>query len=582
MKKEKNIFRLNNSGFAITSIIYAMLLLFVILMTLTILTLGRRKNLLDKSRDEAKTLLNEFYEEYEFDYTGTAQNFVAKRDGYYKVELWGAQGGSNELSSGGKGAYTEGIIYLSKNQNIYIYVGSEGKTIRESDVTAGYNGGGSGTFLSNLSSSETLSLYGGGGGGATDIRLVDGDWNNASSLKSRIMVAAGGSGASNWSNPKDGSAGGAINGLDGKFYSSGTEEFTISKGATQNSGGIGANNSVNGGFGYGATPNSNFGSGAGGGYYGGGSGSGTDASVGTGSSGSSFISGYNGCDAIDENGNHTGQATHYSKMIFENSNMISGDLSMPTYDGENVMVGNSGDGHAKITYVGYDSEQPEVNLSINGFTYLYLPTITDNNISIGGTKINYKLDLPNRGYTFDWTQNGPAGSIQFCDSNNSCTNLPYICDDNSGCNVKHGPYTTTESGYLVLTLSGVGFTVNNIAYRGQTVKINFNDSILNAPNFDVKSGCTSSNQGTFTCSNTHNFGDTVSGDVYVFSSIGGPFGKQSSIDGGDWNNMNGSASGYYTKISGVGSHTIKVRTKYSNGSSDIYSKETEEFIINIE
>ena len=35
------------------------------------------------------------------------------------------------------------------------------------------------------------STYYGSGGGATDVRLVSGDWDNISSLISRIMVAAG-------------------------------------------------------------------------------------------------------------------------------------------------------------------------------------------------------------------------------------------------------------------------------------------------------------------------------------------------------------------------------------------------------
>ncbi|MGX4438155.1 glycine-rich protein, partial [Clostridioides difficile] len=34
-----------------------------------------------------------------------------------------------------------------------------------------------------------------GGGGATDIRLVNGDWNNEQGLLSRIIVAGGGGGA---------------------------------------------------------------------------------------------------------------------------------------------------------------------------------------------------------------------------------------------------------------------------------------------------------------------------------------------------------------------------------------------------
>lgn len=52
MFKENKKGKLNNRGFAITSIIYSMLLLFIVLMTLTILTLGRKKVLLDKTKNE--------------------------------------------------------------------------------------------------------------------------------------------------------------------------------------------------------------------------------------------------------------------------------------------------------------------------------------------------------------------------------------------------------------------------------------------------------------------------------------------------------------------------------------------------
>ena len=41
---------------------------------------------------------------------------------------------------------------------------------------------------------EVQLLFAGGGGGATDVRLTPGEWNNFDSLKSRIMVAAGGGG----------------------------------------------------------------------------------------------------------------------------------------------------------------------------------------------------------------------------------------------------------------------------------------------------------------------------------------------------------------------------------------------------
>ena len=58
-RNKKEFFKLNNKGFAITSIIYSMLLLFIILMTLTILTLGRKKVLLDKTKNETLGLFSQ-------------------------------------------------------------------------------------------------------------------------------------------------------------------------------------------------------------------------------------------------------------------------------------------------------------------------------------------------------------------------------------------------------------------------------------------------------------------------------------------------------------------------------------------
>ena len=43
---------------------------------------------------------------------------------------------------------------------------------------------------------------------------------------------------------------------------------------------------------------------------------------------------------------------HYSGLIFTNTNMIAGNTSMPTHDGTGTMTGNSGNGYARITYIG--------------------------------------------------------------------------------------------------------------------------------------------------------------------------------------------------------------------------------------
>ena len=68
----------------------------------------------------------------DFSCTEDYQEFVAPEYGNYKIELWGAAGGKNladnsytssYVRSGGKGAYTSGVITLKKNEKIYIYVG---------------------------------------------------------------------------------------------------------------------------------------------------------------------------------------------------------------------------------------------------------------------------------------------------------------------------------------------------------------------------------------------------------------------------------------------------------------------------
>ena len=74
----------------------------------------------------------------------------------------------------------------------------------------------------------------------------------------------------------------------------------------------------------------------------------------SGGGGSSFISGYSGCNAISESSTssniiHTGQPNHYSGKVFNNAQMIARNASMPNHDGNGNMTGNSGNGYAKIT-----------------------------------------------------------------------------------------------------------------------------------------------------------------------------------------------------------------------------------------
>lgn len=292
---------------------------------------------------------------YKYGYTGTYQEFEAPQDGTYKVQLWGAQGGrgrnNNALSAtGGYGAYTSGLIELKKGQKLYVYVGGAGINGTKSTIVAGgWNGGGRGDY--DHSDDESA----GSGGGATDIRLVPTSetkkWNEFDSLKSRIMVAAGGGGGQATENglPAGGLTSAATTNAPGSTQTSGSAFGVGSDGVYR------ASNKPE--------------AGGGGGYYGGNSLSSTANWSGNGSGGTSFISGFNGCDAITEDSTstkitHTGQSVHYSGVVFQYGLMIRGngvaetDLGLqyklmpsPTGSTYDLGIGNSGNGYAIIEYL---------------------------------------------------------------------------------------------------------------------------------------------------------------------------------------------------------------------------------------
>ena len=315
--------------------------------------------------------------EFNYNHTASSQTFTTPIDGLYKVELWGA-GGGYAMNTGnarqgtpGFGAYTSGYIILEKNTKLYVYVGGQGDDGKlETNGKGGFNGGGNATWDGGDNESA------GAGGGATDIRLVNGEWNNFNSLKSRIIVASGGGGNA-WNTSAQASSGGGLEtDIYGKnlYYTTTEQNFITSTvpNTTQTTGyafGVGQN-------GEGIGLDSDGSPGAGGGYYGG------KVSIGetrydTTAGGSSFISGHNGCNAIAESSTesnivHTNQPIHYSNYKFTDTKMIDGEgynwtttkgteiVGMPTFDGTGTMNGNDGHGYAKITLI-----SPEIEFDIN-------------------------------------------------------------------------------------------------------------------------------------------------------------------------------------------------------------------------
>ncbi len=317
---------------------------------------------------------------YSYDYTGSDQVFVAPRSGYYNIELWGAGGGHHYVDNRNEewqeyvydlvsaGAYTKGEIYLEQGETLYVYVGGQGtdgeliddiNRLSHFGATSkagigGYNGGGDGMDDPDGQAS-------GGGGGATDVRLISGESEDFDSLKSRIMVAAGGAGMGrifhNYADvyyeagiPGDG---GTLEGIDAIKDGLNSEDY--SRGATQTGGyklGVGENGEF--------TMNiiSGIGGGAGG-YYGSKTGwinVSWYPSFSPGG-GSSFVSGCEGCIAISEESTpnniiHTKDNVHYSNYEFENIKMIAGNELMPNYLGNKKIEGNTEDGYARISYLG--------------------------------------------------------------------------------------------------------------------------------------------------------------------------------------------------------------------------------------
>lgn len=153
-------------------------------------------------------------EVFNFDYTGSVQEITLPK-GKYKLQCWGAQGGSvtgTYAIAGSKGGYSEGVLTLTNTTTLYIFVGGQGTSYTSSAsqtsttaINGGWNGGGAGVRTSRYNSGgEDGRSFPRGGGGATDISTVtssmsysSGRTNRSSaSLLARCIVAGGGAGAS--------------------------------------------------------------------------------------------------------------------------------------------------------------------------------------------------------------------------------------------------------------------------------------------------------------------------------------------------------------------------------------------------
>ena len=247
-----------------------------------------------------------------YNYTGGVQSYKVPDgcSGKYKLEVWGAQGGTvagNDASGTiGKGGYATGTINLTGGTTIYIYVGGQGGV-----GTGGWNGGGAGGYNAWYNRA-------GGGGGATHIAKTNrGVLSTYNSYRGDVYIVAGGGGgaggASSWAGNGGGTSGanGGNNWSGGSSTTTGGSQTAAGGASGSHWGGWAADDSkfdTRGGFGYGGTGGHyceinddlgtypyNLNGGGGGGWFGGGGGNSFGVSYGDGGGGgSSYIGGVSG------------------------------------------------------------------------------------------------------------------------------------------------------------------------------------------------------------------------------------------------------------------------------------------------
>ena len=273
--------------------------------------------------------------------TGNVQTFTAPSATTYKLEVWGAEGGSSNWHNvatlaGGKGGYSVGNKSIIKEATLYVSVGKSGLSSVTSGIASDVFNGGGGCYGYLDNNDHHYDHVVGTGGGATSIQqnlIGDGQLRRYANQKDKVLIVAGGGGGANTHRygEKDnywcgtGGDGGGLVGVVGKARSY-EPRSTLPTAGTQTSPGIGYNNNENvgcAGFGYGMNTSdiSGTGPGGGGGWYGGGS-SIYSASAG----GSGYIGGVS------------------------NGTTIAGNQSFPSPTG-GIETGHTGNGYCKITWM---------------------------------------------------------------------------------------------------------------------------------------------------------------------------------------------------------------------------------------
>lgn len=275
----------------------------------------------------------------DYKYTGGVQS-VTLPVGTYRLEVWGAEGGTAINNYGGYGGYSVGTLTLIDESTVlYIQVGGYPASVGDDRVVVpgGYNGGGNGY---NRYYNDTAT-YGQGGGGGTDIRI------GQDSLYARVIVAGGGGGSASNGNERAKKYGG---GLDGGCEASAYQAHqTPSTGSTNVNFGTfgqgGAATTEGGNYKYGS-------GGGGGGWYGG-------AASNRYSDSETTLRTYNGGGSgyvytADTATNYPSGCLLNSSYYLAEAQTIAGNTSFPSPNG-GTETGHEGNGYARITVLAVES-----------------------------------------------------------------------------------------------------------------------------------------------------------------------------------------------------------------------------------
>ena len=382
------------------------------------------------------------------------QEWVVPQTGLYRIEVWGAQGGSTGSYTGGLGTRMRGEFVLDEGDIVHLIIGQEG--------TDGYNnnGAGGGGATAVMIDNDLFVVSGGGGGAGTGEAGENGNDGNpaTSGLEGNIangnissngtpgINGNGGTGGTWYAG--SGGAGWLTNGSDATGGGSGSQGGTSL--STSGTGGQGSDYSSgtggDGGFGGGA--GAKLGGGGGGGYSGGaGAAHGGSWNADGGGGGGSYNAGEN---QDNEAGVHSGDGIVVITLDSPSISWVSASENSGTVPvGESHTVNMSfnsseleeGDYLADINIYSNDPDEPVVDIPVmlSVFTDILMTELADTSVyEDSGLELALSANYP--GYDYAFTASSDTSGVEASVYNDTLILSPGV------------DWTGTASIELVLTL----------------------------------------------------------------------------------------------------------------------------------